>query len=77
MLVVTLSHRYFPPKVIKLWTQLHPMERMAWVGTLIKQAGFKKVETYVERGLKRPRDDRYADKLPESDPLFATWGVAP
>ncbi len=77
MFVVTLSHRYFPPKVIKLWTQLHPMERMAWVGTLIKQAGFNKVETYVERGLKRPKDDRYADKLPESDPLFATWGVAP
>ena len=76
MFVVTLSHRYFPPKVIKLWTQLHPMERMAWVGMLIKQAGFKKVETYVERGLKRPKDDRYADKLTESDPLFATWGVA-
>jgi SAM-dependent methyltransferase len=76
MFVVTLSHRYFPPKVIKLWTQLHPMERMAWAGMLIKQAGFKKVETYVERGLKRPSDDRYADKLTESDPLFATWGVA-
>jgi SAM-dependent methyltransferase len=76
MFVVTLSHRYFPPKVIKLWTQLHPMERMAWVGMLLKQAGFKKVETYVERGLRRPKDDRYADKLTESDPLFATWGVA-
>jgi SAM-dependent methyltransferase len=76
MFVVTLSNRYFPPKVIRLWTQLHPMERMAWVGTLIKQAGFKKVETYVERGLKRPKDDRYADQLTESDPLFATWGVA-
>jgi SAM-dependent methyltransferase len=76
MFVVTLSQRYFPPKVIKLWTELHPMERMAWVGTLIKQAGFKRVETYVERGLKRPKDDRYADKLVESDPLFATWGVA-
>ena len=77
MFVVTLSHRYFPPKAIKLWTELHPMERMAWVGMLIKQAGFRKVETYVERGLKRPRDDRYADRLTESDPLFATWGVAP
>jgi SAM-dependent methyltransferase len=77
MFVVTLSHRYFPPKVIRLWTQLHPMERMAWVGSLIKAAGFKKVETYVERGLKRPKDDRYADRLPESDPLFATWGVVP
>ena len=76
MFVVTLSHRYFPPKVIKLWTQLHPMERMAWVGMLIKQAGFRKVETYVEHGLKRPKDDRYADTLAESDPLFATWGVA-
>ncbi len=43
---------------------------------LIKRAGFKKVETYVERGLKRPKDDRYAGTLAESDPLFATWGVA-
>lgn len=77
MFVATFSHRYFPPKVIRLWTQLHPMERMAWIGTLIKGAGFKKVETYVERGLKRPGDDRYADRLSESDPLFATWGVAP
>ena len=77
MFVATLSNRYFPPKVIKLWTQLHPMERMAWVGTLIRQAGFRKVETYVERGLKRPKDDRYADRLAEADPLFATWGVKP
>ncbi len=76
MFVVTVSNRYFPPKVIQLWTQLHPMERMAWVGMLIKHAGFKKVETYVERGLKRPKDDRYADTLNESDPLFSTWGVA-
>jgi SAM-dependent methyltransferase len=76
LFVVTLSNRYFPPKVIRLWTQLHPMERMAWVGTLLKGAGFKKVETYLERGLKRPHDDRYADRLKESDPLFATWGVA-
>ncbi|MFP5381783.1 MAG: methyltransferase domain-containing protein [Gammaproteobacteria bacterium] len=75
--VVTLSHRYFPPKVIHLWTQLHPMERMAWVGNLLAGAGFDRIKTYVEHGLKRPKDDRYADRLPESDPLFATWGVAP
>ena len=74
MLVVTMSNRYFPPKVIKLWTQLHPMERMGWVGMMIKQAGCKKMETYLERGLKRPTTDRYADRLQESDPLFATWG---
>jgi SAM-dependent methyltransferase len=76
MFAITLSNRNFPPKVIKLWTQLHPMERMGWVGMLLKQAGFKKVETYLERGLKRPRSDRYADHLNESDPLFAVWGVA-
>lgn len=75
--VVTLSHRYFPPKVIRLWTQLHPMERMAWVASLLAAAGFGKIKTYVEHGLKRPKDDRYADRLTESDPLFATWGVAP
>ena len=50
------------------------MERMGWVGMMIKQTGFKKMETYLEPGLKRPKDDRYADPLQESDPLFATWG---
>jgi SAM-dependent methyltransferase len=74
MLVVTMSNRYFPSKAIKLWTQLHPMERMGWVGMMLKRSGLKKMETYLERGLKRPKDDRYADRLTESDPLFATWG---
>jgi SAM-dependent methyltransferase len=76
MLVVTMSNRYFPPKAIKLWTQLHPMERMGWVGMMLKASGLKKMETYLERGLKRPGDDRYADRLKESDPLFASWGQA-
>ena len=50
------------------------MERMGWVDMMIKQSGFKKMETYLERGLKRPKDDRFADRFQESDPLFATWG---
>jgi SAM-dependent methyltransferase len=76
-LVLTFSHRYFPPKAIRLWTRLHPMERMGWVASLLKGAGFAQVETYVERGLARDPEDRYADRLAEADPLFAVWGIAP
>jgi SAM-dependent methyltransferase len=76
-LAIALSNRYFPPKVTRLWTRLHPMERLGWVASLLKGAGFAQVETYVERGLARDPNDRYADQVKEADPLFAVWGIAP
>ncbi|HAN56037.1 MAG TPA: hypothetical protein DCQ77_07565 [Betaproteobacteria bacterium] len=30
-LIVTFSNRYFPPKVIHLWKNLYPTERLGWV----------------------------------------------
>lgn len=75
--VVAFSHRYFPPKAIRLWTRLHPMERLGWVLQLMHEAGFEQLETWVERGLRRDPADRYAAQLPEMDPLFAVWGRAP
>ncbi len=75
--VIGFSHRYFPPKAIRLWTRLHPMERLGWVLQLLHAAGFASLETWVERGLRRDPADRYAAQLPEMDPLFAAWGSAP
>ena len=73
-LVVTFSNRYFPPKVIHLWKNLHPAERLGWVAQCLLNARFGDCETLLERGLKRPLDDRYASQLKEADPLFAVWG---
>lgn len=73
-LIVTFSNRYFPPKAIHLWKNLHPAERLGWVTQCLLNAGFSECETLLERGLKRPLDDRYAAQLKEADPLFAVWG---
>jgi SAM-dependent methyltransferase len=75
--VISFSHRYFPPKAIRLWTRLHPMERLGWVLQLLHAAGFGSLETWVERGLRRDPADRYAPQLPEMDPLLAAWGSTP
>jgi ubiquinone/menaquinone biosynthesis C-methylase UbiE len=77
VLLIALSTRYFPPKVIRLWTRLHPMERLGWVMKHLRQAGCHDVTSLVERGLARDRRDRYAPRLPEMDPLFAVAGIAP
>lgn len=73
-LIVTFSNRYFPPKAISLWKNLHPAERLGWVAQCLVNAGFTDCETLLERGLKRPLDDRYAAQMKEADPLFAVWG---
>ena len=39
--------------------------------------GFNNCETLLERGLKRPLDNRYASQLKEADPLFSVWGSKP
>jgi len=28
--VITFSDRWFPPQSIRLWSELHPFERMGW-----------------------------------------------
>ena len=73
-MVVSFSDRFFPPKAIRLWTMLHPAERLGWVQQLLRQAGFGDLHTHMERGLARDPQDRYADRLPEMDPVFAAWG---
>lgn len=75
--VVSFSDRWFPPKAIQVWRQLHPFERLGMVLWLMRQAGFTAVHTETLRGLRRPEDDKYAQQRDYSDPLFAVWGYAP
>jgi len=71
--VVTFSDRWFPPKAIQLWKELHPFEKMGLVLEYFRQSqAFHRLATESLRGLPRPSDDKYA--LPHADPLYAVWG---
>jgi FKBP-type peptidyl-prolyl cis-trans isomerase 2 len=74
-LVVTFSNRWFPPKVIRLWTELHEFERMGLVLEYFMKAKlFEDLHTYSMRGLPRPHDDKYFPEFVFADPLYAVWG---
>lgn len=73
---LTFSNRWFPPKAIRLWSETHEFERMGFVLELfLRSGGFTGLCTESLRGLPRPGDDKYADSLIFSDPLFCVWGV--
>jgi SAM-dependent methyltransferase len=73
--VVTFSNRWFPPKAIRIWAELHPFERMGLVREFFSRSGrFEDLATFSSQGRPRPEADKYAGQLPFSDPVFAVWG---
>lgn len=75
--LVTFSNRWFPPKAISLWQELHEFERMGLVLEFFFAAGgFGNLGTWSLQGLPRPAGDKYAGRLPFSDPVYAVWGQA-
>ncbi|MEO5335590.1 MAG: methyltransferase domain-containing protein [Magnetospirillum sp. WYHS-4] len=73
--VLTFSHRWFPPKVTGLWTELHPFERTGFVLECLRESGFfADLGSESLRGLPRPADDGYFPQETVSDPVFAVWG---
>jgi SAM-dependent methyltransferase len=75
--VVSFSNRWFPPKVIEIWEQIHEFERMGLVLEYFQRSGgFDNLGTYSMRGLPRPRNDKYAGEIALSDPVYAVWGSA-
>jgi len=73
--VLTFSDRWFPTKVITLWTELHPFERMGLVLAYLRAAGgFDQLGSESFRYYPRPPDDPHAQERAFSDPLFAVWG---
>jgi len=74
--VVTFSNRWFSPKVIQIWEQIHEFERVGLVMEyFIRSGGFDNLNTYSMRGLPRPKDDKYAAEQPLSDPIYGVWGT--
>lgn len=75
--VVSFSERWFPPKVIAMWQEMHPFERMGLVLDYFQRSeSFDRLGTESLRGLPRPVDDKYAAELAESDPIYVVWGYA-
>ncbi len=72
--VTTFSNRWFPPKVVRIWEQLHEFERMGLVSEYFYRSEmFGDVNTYSMRGLPRPEDDKYSGELSVSDPVYGVW----
>ena len=75
LFVLTFSNRWFPPKVISAWQACHEFERLGLVlEYFLRSGGYCDLETFSLRGLPRPGDDKYADQLALSDPVYAVWG---
>lgn len=75
--IVTFSERWFPSKAIQCWSELHPFERIGLASDYFRKSGFVQLGTESLRGLPRPADDPYADRLAHADPVYAVWGQAP
>jgi SAM-dependent methyltransferase len=73
--IMTLSNRWFPPKAIRIWSEIHEFERMGLVIEYFLRSGkFNDIGTYSMRGLPRPEDDPYFPQLMTADPVYAVWG---
>jgi SAM-dependent methyltransferase/FKBP-type peptidyl-prolyl cis-trans isomerase 2 len=72
--ITSFSNRWFPPKVIGLWIDLHEFERMGLVSEYyLLTGGFGPIHTWSQKGLRRPLEDKYGAQSAVSDPLFAVW----
>jgi len=74
VLAVAFSNRWFPPKAITIWSELHEFERLGMVLEMFQQTGgFTELASLSRRGTPRPEDDPHQE-LPLSDPVFMAWG---
>lgn len=70
--IISFSNRWFPPKVIKLWTELHEFERLGWVLQMVWASNlFKDLFAFSSRNWPRPVDDKYFPALKTADPMYA------
>ncbi|HAO20972.1 MAG TPA: SAM-dependent methyltransferase [Desulfobacteraceae bacterium] len=74
--ILSFSNRWFAPKVIRIWQEIHEFERMGLVTEYFLQTGkFEKISTLSIRGYPRPETDKYYSQQFFSDPVFAVWGT--
>ena len=75
VLAITFANRFFPPKVISLWRELHDFEKMGLVLDYFLECGkFNNLTTLSQQGWPRPSDDRHYGEYPFADPVYGVWG---
>jgi hypothetical protein len=73
--VISFSDRWFPPKAIRLWSELHPFERMAFVADLLRRSGmFGNIQSKSLQGRPAPLGNWRPQRRPHADPLFVVTG---
>lgn len=71
-----VSDRWFPPKVIALWRELHPFERLGFLLELLLRDGYwSDCWTLSVRNWWRPEEDQHIAQTWTSDPVFIAGGV--
>lgn len=71
----TFSNRWFPPKAIRMWTELSEFERMGLVLEYFLDSGaYENLETFSARGWPRPVTNRYYPEITTADPVYGVWG---
>jgi SAM-dependent methyltransferase len=73
---VAFSDRWFPPKAVKIWQEMHEFERLGLVTEyFMASEKYRAIETFSIRGLPRPPDDKYYGQRRGSDPVFCVAGA--
>ncbi len=74
LFLVVISNRMFPQKAVRVWREAGEDERLILVDEFFKQTdGFEKTSLFVSKGKPRPKDDKYAESTPFSDPIYAVY----
>ncbi len=72
--IITFSNRSVPQKAIQLWAGAHEFERPGIVLAYLRESGqFGEFSSFSLRGHLRPQQDRLAQKLLLSEPVYAIW----
>ncbi len=75
LFAVSFSNRWFEPKAINIWKDLHDFERMGMILEYFDRAGgFESFSTRSMRGYPRPVDDKYFPEIRTSDPVYVVAG---
>jgi SAM-dependent methyltransferase len=73
-IIISYSNRSVTAKVVQIWNELHEFERPALVLSYLQNSGsFTRFNSFSMRGLFRPEDDKLANHLLYSDPVYAVW----
>ncbi len=74
LFLVIFSNRMFPQKAVKVWRDADENERVILVNEFFEGSGaFGKTSRFASKGKPRPKDDKYADQTPLSDPIYAVY----